>query len=258
MLGVSAALIAATTTINVFSWLHDQPALAAWEPAVWEYSSGLSVLLCLVVPWLAVRVAPPGKAPWPRVLAVHLPASLLFSAAHVGLFVLFRHLAYAALGERYDFGPTVPEFLYEYRKDLLAYVGSAALFSFAPEWLARRAAPPEPARPAEPPLFEIRDGSRRLRVPLSAIAAATSAGNYVEVILTDGRRPLTRATLASVEAELAPHGFVRVHRSWLVNTARVRGLAPERSGDHRIELEGGLTAPLSRRFPQALERLRAG
>jgi hypothetical protein len=88
-------------------------------------------------------------------------------------------------------------------------------------------------------------------------AAAMAAGNYVEFHMVDGRRPLMRTTLASVEAELAPHGFVRTHRSWLVNAACVRELKAEGgSGDHRLELEGRVEAPLSRRFPQALDRLR--
>ena len=34
------------------------------------------------------------------------------------------------------------------------------------------------------------------------ILAATSAGNYVEFILADGRRPLMRVTLAAVEGEI--------------------------------------------------------
>ena len=64
-----------------------------------------------------------------------------------------------------------------------------------------------------------------------------------------------RATLAAVEAELSRFGFVRVHRSWLVNTDRVTGLRPDGSGDWTVEL-GAVEAPLSRRFPAALEQLR--
>jgi len=49
---------------------------------------------------------------------------------------------------------------------------------------------------------------------------------------------------------------VRAHRSWLVNVRRVTGLRPEGSGDWTVEL-GAVVAPLSRRYPQALERLKA-
>ncbi|HUH09440.1 MAG TPA: LytTR family transcriptional regulator DNA-binding domain-containing protein, partial [Brevundimonas sp.] len=51
-------------------------------------------------------------------------------------------------------------------------------------------------------------------------------------------------------------GFVRTHRGWLINAARMTGLRPEGSGDWTVEL-GSLEAPLSRRYTPALDRLRA-
>jgi len=65
-----------------------------------------------------------------------------------------------------------------------------------------------------------------------------------------------RASMAQIEAALAGAGFVRTHRSWLVNAACVRALTAAGSGDFRLELAGGVTAPLSRRYPEALARLR--
>ena len=65
-----------------------------------------------------------------------------------------------------------------------------------------------------------------------------------------------RATLATVEAALAPHGFVRTHRSWLINSQRVRALTPEGAGDWSVELEGAGRVHVSRRFSQALAALR--
>ena len=93
-------------------------------------------------------------------------------------------------------------------------------------------------------------------MPVGEILAAKAAGNYVEFALDDGRRPLMRASMAQIEAALSPHGFLRTHRSWLVNPARVRGLSATGSGDFRIDLGGGLTAPSSRRYPDAVRRLR--
>ena len=103
--------------------------------------------------------------------------------------------------------------------------------------------------------YSIRDGNRILRVPMVDILAVSSAGNYVEFSLRDGRKPLMRSPLSALEAELAPHGFVRTHRSWLVNAMQMTGLKPEGSGDYTVEL-GELTVPLSRRFPEALAKLR--
>jgi DNA-binding LytR/AlgR family response regulator len=114
---------------------------------------------------------------------------------------------------------------------------------------------PTPA--SSPATFDIRDGAKLTRVPLAQILAVSSAGNYVEFALADGRRLLMRSPLSAVESELAGRGFVRTHRSWLVNEKAVTGLNPEGSGDYDVSL-GSMNVPLSRRFPEALARLRTG
>ena len=154
------------------------------------------------------------------------------------------------MGGDYRFGAFWGEFPYELRKDALSYAVFMAAF-----WIMERLggeAGPAADRTAT---FDILDGQRVIRVPLDRIVAITSAGNYVEFLLDDGRKPLMRAALTSVEGDLGERGFVRTHRSWLVNTARVTGLKPEGSGDWSVEL-GEVEAPLSRRFRPALERLR--
>ncbi|MDP3299416.1 MAG: LytTR family DNA-binding domain-containing protein, partial [Phenylobacterium sp.] len=78
-----------------------------------------------------------------------------------------------------------------------------------------------------------------------------------EFRLRDGRRPMMRGSLAALEAELGTADFLRTHRSWLVNARAVTGLKPEGSGDYSVSLDG-LEAPLSRRYPEALKRLRMG
>ena len=92
---------------------------------------------------------------------------------------------------------------------------------------------------------------------LDQVMAIRSAGNYVEVVLADGRKPLMRSPLSAVERELGPRGFLRTHRSWLVNAGQVTSLRPVGSGDYTVEL-GSVTVPLSRRFPRALAKLRSG
>ena len=52
-----------------------------------------------------------------------------------------------------------------------------------------------------------------------------AAGNYVE-LHGSGRTLVERAALSSLESELAPHGFVRVHRSLLVRRDRIARLRP--------------------------------
>jgi hypothetical protein len=251
---ILAALVLSSNTVNVFSVLHDRAAaghpVTAIEPVIWEYSSGLSTLLLSPLIYAALRVAPPARR-WPRFALVHAAATLIFSALHVSGMVAIRIAVYAAAGFRYRFD--LGQFPYEYRKDLLTYAVAASLF-----WLfiwierQRRAA----ALSGGQPTFDIRDGPRTIRARLADIAAVSSAGNYVEFVLADGRRPLMRSTLGAVEAALAPHGFVRTHKSWLINTGRVSELIAQGSGDFTVQLDVGVAAPLSRRFPEALQRLR--
>ena len=90
--------------------------------------------------------------------------------------------------------------------------------------------------PGQTLTFDIRDGAKFTRVRLDELLAIASAGNYVEFVLRDGRRLLMRSPLTSLEAELAPRGFLRTHRSWIVNAKQVTALKPEGSGDYSVDL----------------------
>lgn len=250
---IIAAITAVVLVVNSLTHLSDLPQVDRWEPWTWEITSAVSILLWVWMPWLATAAARPdeivgeGWRPKARFAAVHLTALLAFSALHVAGFVLLRGLVYAAMDEGpYEFGD---RFIYELRKDFITYGALVSTFWLVGHLRRRRN---EPVRPVS---FDIRDGARIIRTPLAQIVAVSSAGNYVEFWLADGRKPLMRATLAAVEVELERFGFVRAHRSWLVNAEAVTGLRPDGSGDWTVEL-GPVEAPLSRRYPQALERLK--
>jgi DNA-binding LytR/AlgR family response regulator len=247
----AAVMVAAVNAINVITIAHEQPQAGLAGPLIWEGSSWVSLMLFFWIPWIGFRLAPPFVRPRWRLLA-HVPVLLVYALAHVAGFLALRKLAYWLAGDTYRFGAFLPQFLYELRKDALGYVLFIAGFALI-EHLLRQQQLIE--TPGQTLTFDIRDGQRLIRVSLSDILAVTSAGNYVEFVLADGRRPMMRSPLSALEEELGPRGFVRTHRSWMVNTARMTKLEPEGSGDYTVELES-LTVPLSRRYPQALARLR--
>ncbi|HTC84621.1 MAG TPA: LytTR family DNA-binding domain-containing protein [Rhizomicrobium sp.] len=251
---VAAALIVAViNTLNVITVLHDMPHLNPLEPLIWEGSSWMSLVAFFWMVWVAWRLAPLHVRPrW--LLLIHIPAALLFALAHVSSFVALRIFAYWALGGHYHVGHFWPQFFYELRKDSFGYVMFLAGFALIEHLLRQQQ---RIATPGQSLTFDIRDGAKLTRVRLADILAITSAGNYVEFLLKDGRQLLMRSPLSAVENDLSGRGFVRTHRSWLVNETAVTGLTPEGSGDYGVTL-GSLTAPLSRRFPEALARLRAG
>ena len=74
-----------------------------------------------------------------------------------------------------------------------------------------------------------------------------AAGNYVE-FHTAAKTHLVRGTLASWEARLTARGFVRVHRSRLLNLKRIVALQWRPSGDFEVRLDTGESVPGSRRF----------
>jgi hypothetical protein len=261
--------------INVLSQMDEAArsghVQAAWIPIGKELSSAIGAMLACGLVYLAMRIATPGRAGWPRVALVHASGSITFSAVHQMVMTRLRIIVFAAHGQHYHRPPLPGDLLYEYRKDLIGYAIIAGLF-----WLFRAPGLRAPEtrttrRPGEAPqgsgeaspapgeaTFDILDGTKMLRVPVERILAVRAVRNYVEFLLEDGRTPLMRASLAKVELALAPHGLVRTHRSWLINPRRLRSLEATGTGDYRLGLDGGVEAPLSRRFPAALKRLRHG
>ena len=256
---VIAILTVVNNTVNVLSYLderswQDRP-IDWWQPAVWEGTSGIVFLAVAWVPMLAIRRFPLHDRTWLRHLAIHAAISILFSLVHVVLMVALRHGIYALADETYDFGMGWDTLLYEYRKDVISYGLFAAIF-----WLTDRlfgSQVPAPPREIERDDIVIDEGQRIIRVPPREVLGVRSCGNYVEFLLADGRRPLMRTTLAGLEAGLSVLGFVRTHRSWLVNAAHVVEIEAEGSGDYGLKLGDGTQVPLSRRYRHALDALRA-
>jgi DNA-binding LytR/AlgR family response regulator len=252
----SLAVIFGVVTMNVLTRRHDTPELGVLPPVIWEGSSALVTAVVILLPGLMMLWTRRARPPLWLAAPAHLLAALTYAVVHVAAFIALRKAAYALwMNGPYHFGPLAEGFFYEARKDVVVYAFAAAIF-----WvLARLRAAPTPVAAAPEvsvaALFDIRDGARLVRTSIHDILAVRSAGNYAEFLLADGRRPLMRSSLSALEVQLAGHGFVRTHRSWLVNPTRVTGLRPEGSGDYAVEL-GGVEAPLSRRFPRALTALR--
>lgn len=79
-------------------------------------------------------------------------------------------------------------------------------------------------------------------------------GDYVSVH-TKGKSWLIRETIAAMELRLALSGFVRIHRSTLVNTERVKELRPRDKGEYTVVLNDGTELKLTRNYRASVERL---
>jgi two-component system LytT family response regulator len=82
----------------------------------------------------------------------------------------------------------------------------------------------------------------------------SAAGHYLE--LHAGREThLIRERLSQIEQRLDPETFVRIHRSIIVNLARIKSLHPLFNGDHLIILQNGQQLNLSRTYHEKLMQL---
>ena len=77
-------------------------------------------------------------------------------------------------------------------------------------------------------------------------------GHQVAVIDETGNE-VPRGTLGEMETLLAPHGFLRVHRSLLVNERAVRELLPRNGGELTLVLASGTRLVASRSHRRTLE-----
>lgn len=264
---VFGGTIAAICTMNVFTELSDYGRggvhLQWWEPVLWESSS--AALLWLLIPavaWLYRRV-PITARTWRWAIPVHLAGSVVFSMVHVGGMVALRKLGYALMGQHYRFAPWVSDWIYEYRKDVMAYVLIVAglqAFHIYRMWLEGRATQPAPTptpTPAPPDPVQrlvVKKLNREFILNAADVDRIDADGNYVTIHAQGQTWPL-RESLASLERKLDPRHFARVHRAHIVNIDRIREIQPWDSGDYRIVLTDGSCVNFSRRYRGRLPQL---
>lgn len=77
-------------------------------------------------------------------------------------------------------------------------------------------------------------------------------GNYVSVHCAK-KSHLLRETISSLEAQLDPKKFLRIHRSSIVRIDRIQELQPWFHGEYRIILQNGTQLTLSRNYRDKLQ-----
>jgi two-component system LytT family response regulator len=100
----------------------------------------------------------------------------------------------------------------------------------------------------------VRDNERLLPVPLQTVDYFEALGNHVKVHHAGGCHTV-RTPLRDLERRLDPRLFVRTHRSFIVNVARIFELRAVSHGDYTAHLSGGVVVPFSRAYRTELARL---
>lgn len=128
----------------------------------------------------------------------------------------------------------------------------ARQFAEALASLTRSGVPP-PER-ASSDRLAIPVGDRMMIVRLAEIDWIQAADNYVAIHV--GKKSwLLRETISAMDRRLTPNGFVRVHRSTIVNAQRVTQLQSLQNGEFAVVLADGTTVRMSKSYRAALDQL---
>jgi two-component system LytT family response regulator len=105
-----------------------------------------------------------------------------------------------------------------------------------------------------PERLAVKKDGRILSVKIDEIDWIEAEGNYVRLHIGKVAH-LYRETLTTLEAKLDPKRFRRIHRSTIVNVARIRELAPWFRKDFRVYLLDGTELTLSRSYKDRVQEL---
>jgi len=93
-----------------------------------------------------------------------------------------------------------------------------------------------------------------LRIDIETIRWIDAAGDYMCIHAGDDTHVL-RGTMQQLERRLDPRRFARVHRSSIVNLARVREMRPHLNGEYFLVLDSGHELKLSRSYRDKVKLL---
>lgn len=108
-----------------------------------------------------------------------------------------------------------------------------------------KAVVPKPSRMA------IKTEGRILFIDPAEVIAAVAQGNYVLLVQPSGSC-LLRCSISTLSETLRPCGFIRIHRSVLINTAWVQEIQPYAAGEYLLRTKGGKEYTVSRTYKKNL------
>jgi DNA-binding LytR/AlgR family response regulator len=109
-------------------------------------------------------------------------------------------------------------------------------------------------RGADDPHIWLRNASGRVRIEASEIDWISAEGECVRFHCGD-RTFLERLSISAAAEKLDGLGFVRIHRSTLVNSRRIQGLTRAEGGALQVKLVNGTELRVSKSFHSEVRRL---
>jgi two-component system LytT family response regulator len=98
----------------------------------------------------------------------------------------------------------------------------------------------------------VKTGGRVFFLNTDEVDWVEAEGNYVS-IHTGKKSYLLRETISSLENQLDPKKFIRIHRSAIVNINRIKELQPWSHGEYHVLLQDGTQLTLSRSYREKVQ-----
>lgn len=99
--------------------------------------------------------------------------------------------------------------------------------------------------PAQQNRVVVKEGTRIRIIPVAKIQYIEAADDYVKIITADGSF-LKNRTMAFYEKSLSPYHFIRIHRSYLVNSQLITRIDAYEKESHLVKLNTGAQLPVSK------------
>ncbi len=109
-------------------------------------------------------------------------------------------------------------------------------------------------QPDYPDRLPIKDQGKVFFVSVREIDWIEADDNYIRIHAGKASH-LVRRTIRSVEKELNPRCFIRIHRGAIVNVERIKELHQWFGRDYRVVLQNGTVLPLGRSYRRQLRSL---
>lgn len=104
------------------------------------------------------------------------------------------------------------------------------------------------------PRIAFKAKGRILFLDLAEIVAVQAEGNYVS-LLHPSNPHFLRESLSSMAEKLKPYGFIRIHRSVVVNISAVEAIQPLPTGEYELRVKGGKKYLVTRTYKNRLRDL---
>jgi two-component system LytT family response regulator len=104
------------------------------------------------------------------------------------------------------------------------------------------------------PKIAIKSNGRIVFIDPHDLVVVQAEGNYV-LLQQEAGSYLLRESISTIAENLKPYGFVRIHRSVLVNASFVQEIRPCATGEYELRVRGGKEYTVTRTYKKNLKAL---